>query len=265
MPDPTLPSRVQTISFVFTSSRQSTNLRDKNVIGVVAAGGRASTNNVFPNRLPAPNSSTSKTAHSPAVLTPEQVRIHALGAKHAIPAHSPFAQLARNRSVSTVVGLPLHSPFSSSEEDFLDRNSHRKGIDFYMDTARVAKTRPPKESLGQPLAPLSPLPSLPSLNDHTSSNTLMTFPKGTSNRCHGPLEVLPTVVESPDVLTPLASPGINNTSSKKQKISRSRTRKERARQEPKSERSSLSYTKYLVCRHERSYLTLIMIFVGERS
>ena len=270
MANPTPSSRTQTISFIFTSSRQRTNLRDQNVIGVVAAGGRASTNNVLPNTLPAPSSSPSKTAHSPAVLTPEQTRVHALGAKHAIPAHSPFVQLAKSRSVSTVVGLPLQSPFSLSEEDLLDRN--RKGIDFYMDAARLAKTRPSKESLSQPVTPISHLPSPSSstlsLNDPVSSNTLMMFPRGTPNTRHAPLEALPIVVEPPAGLTHSASPGTSNTSSKKKRCSRSRTRKEPARQEGKPARPSflnVRYTKYLVCHHKRSYLTLLMVFAGERS
>lgn len=264
MADPTPSSRAQTISFIFTSSRQRTNLRDQNVIGVVAAGGRASTNNVFPNTLPSPSSSTSKTAHSPAVLTPEQTRVHALGAKHAIPAHSPFVQLARNRSVSTVVGLPLQSPFSLPEEDILDRN--RKGIDFYMDAARLAKIRPSKEPLSEPVTLISHLPSPSSsplsLNDPVSSNTLTMFPKGAPNTHREPLEVLPTVVEPSASLTRSASPEISNASSKKKRSSRSRTRKEPARQEGKPERPSflnVRYTKYLVCHRKRSHLTLIMV------
>src|SRR5258706_11227503 len=154
--------RAQTYSFVFTSSRQSTNLRDKNVIGVVAAGGRASTNNVFPNTLPATGLSTSKAADSAAVLTPEQARVHALCAKHAIPAHSPFVQFARNRSISTVVS-PLKNPFSLLDVGPPDRSSHRKGINFYMDAARVAQNRPSKGSLIQPVHPTPNTQLFPSL------------------------------------------------------------------------------------------------------
>jgi hypothetical protein len=241
----------QTYSFVFTSSRQSTNLRDKNVIGVVAAGGRASTNNVFPNTLPAPSLSTSKSVHSPAILTPEQVRVHALCAKHAIPAHSPFVQLARNRSISTVVGLPLQSPFSLLDEDPPDRSSHRKGIDFYMDAARVAKTRSSKGSLGQPVTSNIEHPTLSlASTDQTPPNTLMTFPMRPPNLLHASLDLLPAVVEPPGVLTSPVSPSTSDTSPKKKKRSRSRTRKERACSDNKPGRPSVPnvrYTKYLVC------------------
>ena len=238
--------RAQTHSFVFTSTRQSTNLRDKNVIGVVAAGGRASTNNVFPNTLPAPSLITSKTARSPAVLTPEQVRVHALCAKHAIPAHSLFVQLARNRSTSSVVGLPL------IDEGPPDRSSQRKGIDFYMDAARVANTRCSSGSLSQPVTPSIQPPSLPSLSlaSQTSPNSLTTSPMRPPNTPHASLERTPAVVESPGVLTPPVSPSISDISSKKNKRSRSRTRKERAGSDGQHGRPSLQklmYTKYLVC------------------
>jgi hypothetical protein len=245
MAGPAPPPRAQTYSFVFISSRQSTSLRDKNVIGVVAAGGRASASNVFPNTLPAPSLSTSKSAHIPAVLTPEQVRVHALCAKHAIPAHSPFA---RNRSMATVVS-PLHSPFSLVDEDPPGGSSPRKGIDFYMDAARVAKTRPSKGSLSQPVTPSTQHSTPPSLSStsQSSSNALMTFPKRRASTLYASSELLPAVVES---LSPPASPSISDTSSKRKGRSRSKTRKARACSDGKPERPRSpkgSYTKYLVC------------------
>jgi len=240
--------RAQTYSFIFTSSRQSANLRDQNVIGVVAAGGRTSTSNVFPNTLPAPRLSTSKSAYSPAVLTPEQVRVHALCAKHAIPAHSPFVQLARNRSAATVVS-PLQTPFSLLNEDPLERSSPRKGIDFYMDAARVATTRPSKGSLSQPVTPNTQHPTPPS---HSSTgqappNAFKTSPKRPPSMLNASRELLPAVVECP---TPPTSPSISDTSSKLKKRSRSKTRKERACSDGKPERPrfpKVGYTKYLVC------------------
>ena len=248
MPGPAPLPRTQTYSFVFTSSRQSTNLRDKNVIGVVAAGGRASTSNVFPNALPAPCLSNGNTARSPGILTPEQVRVHALCAKHAIPAHSPFVQLAKNRSFPNVVS-PLENPFSLLDQDPPERSSHRKGIDFYMDAARVDKIRPSKGSPSQPVTPSTQHPTPPSLSPtgQTSSNTLMTFPKWSPSMLHASPELLPPVVES---LTPPTSPSISNTSSKKKKRSRSKNQRERACSDSKPERSRLpkvGYTKYLVC------------------
>lgn len=245
MADPAPLPRAQTYSFVFTSSRQSTNLRDKNVIGIVAAGGRANTNNVFPNTLPAPDLSTSNAADSAAVLTPEQVRVHALCAKHALPAHSPFVQFARNRSISTAVS-PLQNPLSLLDEDPPDRSAHRKGSDFYMDAARIAKTRPSKGSLIQPVTLNTQHPTPPSLSSsgQTSSNTHMTFPKRPQNTLHALPEQLPA---SPESRIPPASPSIGDTSSKKKKRSRSRTRKERACSDSKPERPKIWFTKYLVC------------------
>ena len=247
MNGPTPLPRAQTYSLVFTSSRQSTLLRDKNVIGVVAAGGRASTNNVFPNTLPASGLSTSKAADGAAVLTPEQVRVHALCAKHAIPAHSPFVQFARNRSISTVVS-PLQNPFSLLDVDPPDRSSHRKGIDFYMDAARAAKTQLSKGSL-QPVTPNTQHPTPPSFpsSGQTPPNTIMQYPKRPQNILNVSSERLPAVAESP---TLPASPDTGNTGSKKKKRARSKTRKERACSDGKPERPrfpEVRYTKYLVC------------------
>jgi hypothetical protein len=270
MASQTSESMTQTHSFIFTSSRQCTNLRDKNVIGVVAAGGRASTNNVFPNTLPASSSTTSDAADGPAVLTPEQIRVHALGAKHAIPAHSPFVQLARNRSTSTVLGLPLQSPFSPPDEEPLDRGSHRKGIDFYIGAARVAKTRPSMGSLSQPVTPNTKhfTPPSPSPSGQAAPNTLMTSLKQPPNMRRASLEALPCLVETPVLFTPPASPTIDENRSKRKTRSRSKTLKERARPERKHERPSfpgVRYTKYLV----RTSWALIPgthdAVVGERS
>ena len=245
--DPAPLPRAQTYSFVFTSSRQSSNLRDKNVIGIVAAGGRASTNNVFPNTLPASDSGTSKAADSAAVLTPEQVRVHALCAKHALPAHSPFAQFARNRSTSTG-GSPLQNPFSLLDEDPPDRSAHRKGIDFYMDAARGVKTRPSKGSLIQPVTP-NAQHSTPSSSStgQPSPNTPMAFSKQPPNMLYASPDLL---LASPESRIPPASPSISDTGSKKKNRSRSKTRKERACSDSKPERPkhpTIWFTKYLVC------------------
>lgn len=240
--------RAQTYSFVFTSSRQSTTLRDKKkVIGVVAASGRASTNNVFPNTLPATGLNTSKAADTEAVLTPEQVRVHALCAKHAIPAHSPFVQLARNRSISPVVS-PLQNPLSLLDIDPPDRSSHRRGSDFYMDAARVAKTRLEKDSLIQPVTSNTQHLTPPSFSStsQTSPNNLMKLPKRPQDVLYASSERLPAVAKSS---TPPLSPDTSDPSSKKKKRSRSKTRKERAYTDGKPERPrfpEVRYTKYLV-------------------
>lgn len=104
------------------------------VIGVVAPSARTSSS-TFPNNPPRTRSSlpTSKPA-----LTPEQIRVHALGAVHAISASSPFKPLARSRSSSAVVApIALQSPFISSDDDPLDKLPPKRGIDIYVEAAKA--------------------------------------------------------------------------------------------------------------------------------
>ncbi|CCA72498.1 hypothetical protein PIIN_06434 [Serendipita indica DSM 11827] len=146
---PTTPSAgsadtSRTYSFVFTSTRQHRAVGGERLIGIV----NPSTAPALPPEQPP----ASPVSEAKATLTPQQIHAHALGAVHAISEDSPFQQLARGRSTSTVtqMNIPLQSSLSSDSSNPIERSLQTHGIEFYVNAARAGRT---SATEGQSLTP----------------------------------------------------------------------------------------------------------------
>jgi hypothetical protein len=110
-------------------------------------------------------------------LTPEQIKAHALGAKHAIAEDSPFQTLARSRATPSVasIQLPLQTPLTPEGADPIDRSLQTHGIDFYVNAARAGRVTTREEaSTSRPTIStrrsLSYTTTLASLGENTQSD-----------------------------------------------------------------------------------------------
>ncbi|PVF93368.1 hypothetical protein CPB86DRAFT_790211 [Serendipita vermifera] len=132
----------RTYSFVFTSSRQNQILGGDRLIGVVNPSIRRT-----PSSPRIPFQASSIPARKPT-LTPEQIKAHALGAKHAIAEDSPFQTIARERATPSVasIQLPLQTPLTPDGPDPIDRSLQTHGIDFYVNAARAGRVTTREEA-----------------------------------------------------------------------------------------------------------------------
>ncbi|KAG8821582.1 hypothetical protein FRC19_007596 [Serendipita sp. 401] len=130
---PTSTDGKRTYSFVFTSSRQQRTASGDRVIGIV--------NPSMARKLSNEQTVPPLISDSKPSLKPEQIRVHALGAVHAISENSPFRPQLRTPSTSAVAqfDLPIQTPLSTDSGNPIDRSLQAHGIDFYVSAARAGR------------------------------------------------------------------------------------------------------------------------------
>ncbi|KAG8835877.1 hypothetical protein FRC17_000427 [Serendipita sp. 399] len=131
---PTPSDSKRTYSFVFTSSRQQRTASGDRVIGIVNP---SMARTLSHEHQPAPT----LISDNKPILKPEQIRVHAFGAVHAISEHSPFQQQSRTRSRSAVAqfDLPIQTPLITDGVNPMERSLQTHGIDFYVSAVRAGR------------------------------------------------------------------------------------------------------------------------------